>query len=185
LRNICSFLVYEEAFKFNLKKGEMAECHISISKLIEFYEERKKFNIKMIGLIILFRFYYAKSEDEGIAEVAALLRNKISLQIIKSDHIQGILNICISNQNYWQIKNKFDQFDEFEKVLINLIAERSKKSFILNILKSYPLVSVTWIKTLLILSAEDNVQEIINKETGQLIELNEAKDKFIIKRRKN
>lgn len=167
----------------------MAECHISISKLIDFYEERRKFNTKVLGLIILFRFYYVNEggagAGEGLAEVATLLRNKIELKVIKSVHIQSVLSICTSNQNYWQIKMKLDQFDELEKLLINLIAERSKQAFILNILKSYPLVSVYWVKTLLssINTSDDHVQEMIKDETGQLVEFNERKDKFIFKKR--
>ena len=96
----------------------MAECHISISKLIDFYEERRKFNIKLLGLIILFRFYYTKEGGGGgggLVEVDTLLRTKLSLEIIKSDHIQSVLNICTSNQWNLKINMNFDQFDESEK----------------------------------------------------------------------
>jgi len=168
----------------------MAECHISISKLIDFYEERRKFNIKLLGLIILFRFYYTKEGGGGgeggggLAEVDTLLRTKISLEIIKSDHIQSVLNICTSNQ--WNLKMNFDQFDESEKLLINLIAEKSKKSVLFNILKSYPLVSISWVKTLLnnTTISDHDLKEMIKDETGQIIEFNETRDKFIFKKRK-
>ena len=165
----------------------MAECHISISKLIDFYEETRKFNIKILGLIILFRFYYTKEGGGGgggLVEVDTLLRTKLSLEIIKSDHIQSVLNICTSNQ--WNLKMNFDQFDESEKLLLKLIAEKSKKSVILNILKSYPLVSVAWVKTLLnnTTTSDHDLQEMIQDETGQMIEFNETKDKFIFKKRK-
>lgn len=155
----------------------MAECHISISKLIDFYEEQKEFNHKILGLIILFRFYYTETEEEGRAEVAALLRNKISLKVIKSDHIQSILKILSSNLTDFK-----SEFDDLEMLLIVLIKKRSRKSFIMNILKSYPMISVAWIQTLL--NANENVQELIKEETGQLIELNETREKFIIKKRK-
>lgn len=163
----------------------MAECHISISKLTDFYCETGRFNTKILALIILFRFYYTQEVDEGLAEVSALLRNKITLEIIKDQHIQTILNICriASDGNYYTLLYKAENFNEMERILINLIAERSRKSFTLNLLKSYPLVSVSWIKTLLNIDGDSiKVQEFLKEETGQLIELNELRDKFILKK---
>lgn len=178
-------LVYEEAFKFNLRKGEMAECHISISKLIDIYCEggKGRFNIQILGLILLFRFYYTEEVEEGYAEVAALLRNKVPFDILKNDHIQSILSIIIkaSEGNHFIIKQESDKLNELENVLIEMICERSKKVFIGHVLKSYPLVSVQWVKELF---NSGDPQELIKEAAGQLIELNETGDKFIFKKRK-
>lgn len=166
----------------------MAECHISISKLIDFYceEGKERFNIQILGLILLFRFYYTKDVEEGFAEVASLLRNKVPFELLKNDHIQSILSIIVeaSDGNYLITKRESDKLDELERIMIKMICERSKKVFIGHVLKSYPLVSVQWIKELLDFEDSEGVKDIINEVTGQMIELNETGDKFIFKKRK-
>lgn len=182
-------IVYEEAVRFNLRKSEMAECHIAVSKLLDFYSETGGFNDSFLSILILFRFYYTGDVSEGLAEVSTILRQKIPLEALKDGNVQLALKVCnlAADENYWMIK-KLDSVNDPElSLLIELIGESCKKTFTRNIIRSYPVVPVSWIKTLLHTDGSvDTIRELLESASGdgRSIELNVALDKFILKRKK-
>jgi len=184
-------LVYEEAVKFNLRKCEMAECHIAISKLLDFYMETGKFNNSFLSIIILFRFHYTRNVNEGLAEVSKILRQKIPLDLVKDSNVKLALKVCklAADGNYWiikKIKSSDMAYDPDFLLLIDLIGESCRKTFVWNIIKAYPIVSISWIRILL--HTDDSIYTLKSllesSGDGRSIELNENGDKFILKKKK-
>ena len=190
LFRVSSFLVYEEAIKFNLKKCEMAECHIAISKLLDFYGQMGIYNKEFLSIIILFRFHYTGNVNEGLAEVSTILRQKIPFELLIDPYVRLALLVCklAAGGNYWKIKTiRSDILCSPEiLLLVDLIGESCKNNFVCHIIRAYPMISVSWIRTLL--HSDDSVETLrellASSDAGRCIELNDNGDKFILKKKK-
>lgn len=165
----------------------MAECHIAVSKLLDFYNETGRFNNEILSILILFRFHYTGDVNEGLSEVSTILRQIVPFESIKDTNVQFALMVCklAAEENYWMIKN-IRTLDPDVSLLIDLICEACKKSFVWNIVRSYPSIPVAWIKTLLHTDAStDTIKRILESSgDGRSIELNTTLDKFILKKKK-
>lgn len=165
----------------------MAECHISISKLLDFYNEKRKYNHEFLAIIILFRFYYT---NEGLAEVSTILRQKIPLDSLKDPSIKFALRVCklASEGNYWMIKKlrSDERVNRDLLTLIDLICESCKNVFISNIIRAYPIVSVSWMRTLLHTDeSPDSLKGLLESFShDKNVDLSESGDKFVLKKKK-
>ena len=186
-------VVYEEAVLFNLRKGEMAECHIAISKLLDLYNEYEKFDNLFLSIIVLFRFHYTGNVKEGLAEVSTILRQRIPLDSFKDPNIQLSVRVCkvASDGNYWMIKNIQSEeiinlLNSDLMILIDLICESCKKNFVGNIIRSYPIVSISWIRILLHTDESTDTLKVLLESFSDVknVEMNESGDKFVFKRKK-
>lgn len=166
----------------------MAECHIAVSKLLDFYSEKRIFNHSFLSILILFRFHYTGNVNEGLAEVSTILRQKIPLDSVKDTNVQLALNVCklAADENFWMIKELEPSDDPEVMLLIDFICESCKKTFVQNIVRSYPIISVSWIRTLLHTDeSTDTIKGLLESSgDGRSIDLNGTLDKFILKRKK-
>ena len=149
----------------------MAECHIAMSKLTDLYSESNKFNNEFILMIILFRFYFGGVE--GLAEVSNFVVYKMRILEEKNERIFDTLRMCkwAAEGNFYMFTkiSRAKKFTDLEMKLINLIGCVIKKEFILQIVRSYAVLPVKWIKS--ILEMEDSeepehIQEMIFEYHG-------------------
>lgn len=181
--------VYEESVKFSVLKGEMSECHIALSKLLELYvSAESKIPVEFARLSILFKYVYS---CDGFVPVSEFLRSfKVHVQ-----DLTAVLDICAlaeeGNIMSLQMIKKTDpeSFSVYEKVLIGLIVESRKIACFNQLIRAYPIVPVEWFRR--VLDENDSsgdscvgFQKFIRDTYGVYLELDESMKKFVLKRKK-
>lgn len=143
--------MYRGSIRFSLENDDLSECHIAMSKLIDFYSQIGEF--QDISLILLFRFYYANDLLVGMSQVSHFIHNVLPSGQRDSVEVKTSLELLTSvvNLNYFKFKKFSSIFstDPSISILLAKIKENMRRRLALYCCKAYPLTSVAWIRKLL------------------------------------
>ena len=167
---------------FSLQSNDFAECHIAMTKLLEFYRVRGEYNESMLQAILLFRFYNGTDPSDSIRSVIESVQFSFSSEIFLNPSIIEafeIIRIC-SNLNVFSLRRvleaKRDKC-EITLILLDLIEKRIRKQIAQQLSKAYSLTSEDWICKLLDLVNFAKIFEL--GIPPERVNINEGKVKFL------
>lgn len=166
---------------FSLRKQDFAECHIAMSKLLDFYSISGEYNKPFLQAVLLFRFYNSSDMGESIKNVHEMLQFVLPLKCLSYPIIKDtmrMINHCIQSNVFAlrKIRQCYAQEDAI-KLMLDLIESKTCKHIAQQLPRAYSVSSEAWICNLLQLNDAKSLGDLGIAE--ERFQITDGKVKFL------